>query len=190
MKKIGLFILTAAFVFSLSASDVSAAGLVLNGSGVRTKFLVGTLYTLSLYVSDQLKGKSGKEVIESNDAMYFVMQLESNLITRERFVESTGEGFGKSAASGYATAKKQAFLDQFNKTVFNKGDIIIMSYTPAGLTTTYKKVETGKDGKPAYMAVNLGTIAGLDLKKALFAIWLGPDPIQDSLKNALLGVKK
>ena len=33
----------------------------------------------------------------------------------------------------------------------------------------------------------LGTIPCLDLKKALFAIWLGEVPAQDSLKKALLG---
>jgi len=33
----------------------------------------------------------------------------------------------------------------------------------------------------------LGTLAGSDLAKALFAIWLGSVPVDDSLKQALLG---
>jgi hypothetical protein len=33
----------------------------------------------------------------------------------------------------------------------------------------------------------LGTVAGSDLAKALFAIWLGRVPVDDSLKQALLG---
>jgi len=33
----------------------------------------------------------------------------------------------------------------------------------------------------------LGTVAGSDLAKALFAIWLGSVPVDDSLKQALLG---
>ena len=115
--------------------------------------------------------------------MSMVLVLESKLITRERFVESTAEGFGKSAASGYATASKQKFLDQYNKVTFEKGDIVNMSYTPAGLTTTYKSVKTGKAARCS------GVIPGLDLKKALFAIWLGSNPIQESLKKELLGGK-
>jgi hypothetical protein len=32
-----------------------------------------------------------------------------------------------------------------------------------------------------------GTIPGLEFKKALFAIWLGSNPAQESLKNDMLG---
>ena len=31
------------------------------------------------------------------------------------------------------------------------------------------------------------TVEGLDFKKALFGIWLSDDPIQDSLKEEMLG---
>ena len=190
MKKIGIFAFVAALFISFTVADLSAAGaLVRNGSGVRTKSIFGTLYYLSLYVPGTLKGKSGKEIIEANDAMYFVLTIDSSLITRDRFVEATTEGFGKSAVAGYASPKKAAFLAQFGKSVFKKGDIILMSYTPAGLTTTYKKKVEGKDGKVEFKAEVLGTIAGLDLKKALFAIWLGPTPIQENLKTSLLSGK-
>jgi hypothetical protein len=190
LKKSGLLLIVAALLFSFTVSDVKAAGkLVLNGSGVRTKMILGTMYSLALYVPEELKGKDGKKILEANDSMYFVLLIQSSLITRARFLEATSEGFGKSAAAGYASAKKQAFLNQFNKTELAKGDIIVMSYTPAGLTTTYrKKVE--EKGKPVkYNDQVLGTIAGIDLKKALFAIWLGPTPIQDSLKASLLAGK-
>jgi len=187
MRKLGLFMIIATILISLSASDgfafqLGGKEMVKNGAGVRSKFLVGTLYNATLWVPAAIKGKSGKEIIEANQPMSVVLVLESKLITRERFVESTAEGFGKSAAAGYASAKKQAFLDQFNKVTFQKGDIINMSYTLAGLTTSYKSVTSGK-------VEVLGVIPGLDLKKALFAIWLGSSPIQESLKKELLGGK-
>jgi hypothetical protein len=190
VKKIGIFTFIAALFISLAMADLSAAGkMVLNGTGVRTKSIFGSLYYLSLYVPEQLKGKSGKEIIDANESMNLVLKIDSKLITRERFVEATTEGFGKSAAAGYASPKKAAFLAQFDKTTFAKGDFVIMSYTPAGgLVTSYKKL-VEKDGKKEYTAQVLGTIAGIDLKKALFAIWLGPTPIQDSLKASLLGGK-
>jgi len=32
-----------------------------------------------------------------------------------------------------------------------------------------------------------GTIEGKDFADALFAVWLGPNPVQEDLKKALLG---
>jgi hypothetical protein len=32
-------------------------------------------------------------------------------------------------------------------------------------------------------------VAGLEFKAALFAIWLGSSPVQESLKQGLLGLK-
>lgn len=190
MKKIGIFAFVAALAVAFALSDLSAAGkLVLNGTGVRSKAILGSMYILSLYVPETLKGKKAKEIIDANEPMYFVLKIDSKLITRERFVEATTDGFGKAAASGYSTPKKGAFLAQFGKATFAKGDLVVMSYNPAGgMTTTYKK-KVEKDGKVDFQAQVLGTIAGLDLKKALFAIWLGSNPAQDSLKAGLLGGK-
>lgn len=187
MKKLGLLTIIATILISLSASDgyafrLGGKEMVKNGSGVRTKFLIGTLYNATLWVPAALKGKTDKEIIEANQPMSIVLVLESKLITRERFVESTSDGFNKAAESGYTTASKQKFLNQYSAITFQKGDVFNMSYTPAGLTTSYKSVKTGK-------VQVLGVIPGLDLKKALFAIWLGSKPVQDSLKKGLLGGK-
>ena len=188
MKKLGLFMIIATILISLSAPDgfafqLGGKEMVKNGQGTRTKFLVGATYIATLWVPATLKGKSGKEIIEANEPMSMVLVLQSNMVTRERFVEALSEGFDKAATSGYKTASKQAILDLYKNVTFQKGDVVNMSYTPAGLTTTYKSV------KPGSKVETLGTIAGLDLKKALFAIWLGSAPIQDSLKSELLSGK-
>jgi hypothetical protein len=187
VKKFGLFVIIAAILISFSASDgfafkLGGKDMVKNGSGVRTKSIFGTLYYLTLSLPASLQGKDGKVIIDANEPMLMVLTIDSRLITRERFVEATTEGFGKSAAAGYVSASKQKFLDQFAKVKFAKGDVISMTYTPAGLTTQIKYKESGK-------LETLGSIAGLDLKKALFAIWLGPTPIQESLKKSLLAGK-
>jgi hypothetical protein len=188
VKRLSLLVIIAACVVSLSVPGMSAdfmiggKKMVKNGSGVRTKSIFGTLYYLTLYVPENLKGKDGKMIIEANEPMSMVLVLDSSLVTRERFVETTTEGFAKSAAAGYSSPKKQAFLDQYKKIKFTKGDVISMTYTPAGLTTQIKYKESGK-------LETLGSIAGLDLKKALFAIWLGAKPVQDSLKASLLSGK-
>ena len=187
MKKLFLLATAVFLCVTLSGTDgfsfkLGGKEMVKNGSGTRTRSVFGTLYYATLWVPAQLQGKSAKEIIEADQPMSIVLALDSSLINRERFVEATSEGFGKSEASGYASLKKQAFLSLFDKVKFSKGDIISMAYAPAGLTTSIQYKETGKTEA-------LGTIAGLDLKKALFAIWLGVNPIQESLKNSLLSGK-
>jgi hypothetical protein len=188
VKRLSLLVIIAACVLSLSVPGMSADFMIggkkmaKNGSGVRTKSIFGTLYFLTLYVPENLKGKDGKAIIEANEPMSMILVLDSKLVSRERFVETVKEGFAKSASAGYASLKTKAFMDQFNTIKFTKGDVVYMTYTPAGLTTQFKFKETGK-------TQNLGSIAGLDLKKALFAIWLGTNPVQDSLKASLLSGK-
>lgn len=188
MKRLSLLVIIAAIALTISMPGMSAdfmiggKKMVKNGSGVRTKSIFGTLYYLTLYVPETLKGKDGKAIIDANEPMSMVLVLDSRLVTRERFLETVSEGFAKSAAAGYPSAKTKAFMDQFAKIKFTKGDIVYMTYTPAGLTSQFKYTATGK-------MENLGTIAGLDLKKALFAIWLGPNPVQENLKAALLSGK-
>lgn len=166
-------------LFAAAMPATAADGLVVNGTGLRTKPILGAMYELSLYVPAELKGAEAKPLIESDQPMEFVLVLKSGLITRARFVETTESGFAKAAQSGYASDQTQAFLDQFANTTFKKGDTVVMRHGPEGLTTFYRKADGSE--------TTLGTIAGLDLKKALFAIWLGDTPAQASLKQALLG---
>ena len=187
MKRTSLLALMLALLVSLFASDgfsfmLGGKEMVKNGSGNRSRFLFGTLYVATLYVPANLQGKSAKDIIESNDPMSMVLVIESKLITKDRFLEATIEGFNKAASAGYATAKKQAYLDQFKKIELKKGDILTMSYAGGAVATTLKGAESNK-------TETLGTIAGLDFKKALYAIWLGPSPVQESLKKGLLSGK-
>ena len=41
--------------------------------------------------------------------------------------------------------------------------------------------------KVSVRGTDRGTIEGQDFADALFAVWLGPDPVQDDLKKALVG---
>ncbi|TFH40220.1 MAG: hypothetical protein E4G96_07895 [Chrysiogenales bacterium] len=187
MKKIGLLLILSALVISFGITDgfafkLGGQEMVRNGSGNRTKSIFGTLYYATLWLPASLQGKSGSQIIDANQPMMMVLTLDSGLITRERFVEATSEGFGKAEAAGYSTPKKKAFLDQFGKVKFSKGDVISLTYANGALSTS---IRFKADGKKE----SLGAIAGLDLKKALFAIWLGPKPIQESLKKSLLAGK-
>jgi hypothetical protein len=187
VKRTSLFALVLVIMVSFFASDgfsfmLGGKEMVKNGTGNRTKFLFGTLYVATLYVPADLKGKSAKDIIESNEPMSMVLVIESNLITRDRFLEATSEGFNKAASSGYPSAHKQTYLDQFKKVELKKGDVLTMNYGGGAVVTMLKASKSNK-------TQTLGTIAGLEFKKALYAIWLGPNPVQDSLKNGLLSGK-
>ena len=181
-----LRLLVPALLLALATIAAATESLVLNGSGVRTKMILGTMYDLSLYVPESLKGADAQSILESGKPMEFVLLIKSSLITRDRFVEATTEGFAKAAAAGYASGKTPAFLEQFAATEFRKGDTVVMRYGPDGLSTFYR---TPAEGETPATEIKLGAIPGLDLKKALFAIWLGDSPVQESLKNALLRAK-
>jgi len=182
---------TLAALLLLAPAAQASDTLVLNGSGLRTKMILGAMYELSLMVPSALQGADAQQIIDSDQPMNLVLTIKSKLINRKRFVHATSGGFAKAAKSGYETNQQEAFLGQFDKTVFRKGDIIVMSYSPKGLVTLYQKKSAPEKGKDAtYTDTILGTLPSLDLKKALFAIWLGDAPVQASLKKELLGEKK
>jgi len=174
----------------LSALTASAADLAVNGSGLRTKMILGAMYELELRVPADLKGADATTLIEADQPMEFVLTIQSGLINRKRYVHATTGGFKKAAESGYATGQQAAFLAQFDDTEFHKGDVIVMSYDPAkGLASTYKTLVRTKGEPDTFKETVLATLPGLDLKQAVFAIWLGDSPVQESLKEALLGEK-
>lgn len=172
-----------AALLAFAAAAPAADELVLNGSGLRTKMLLGTMYELSLRVPESLQGAEAAAILEADRPMELVLTIRSSLITRARFVEATTEGFAKAAAAGHASEQTQAFLDQFAGTEFRKGDTVVMRYGSGQLTTLYRAAA----GAAPAAETELGSIPGLGLKQALFAIWLGEQPVQESLKNDLLG---
>ncbi len=186
MRKAVLFVL---LVFTFSAVFLSDGyslrlgnkDLVKLGVGQRSMFIIGTVYYASLWVPQELKGKSAKEIIEADEPCAVILSIDSRLITSEKFIKATREGFAKAAASGYATNKSEAFLARFSAIQIGRGDTFYLYYTPkVGLSASYKSKATGE-------TKNMGVTAGLDFKKALFAIWLGPNPVQESLKRGMLG---
>lgn len=179
--KLRLLAPAAALFLACAVAAVASESLVVRGVGVRTKPILGAMYKLTLSVPESLKDGDAKTLVDADQSMEFVLEIQSRLISRARFVEATTEGFAKAAEAGYASQQTQAFLDQFAATEFKKGDAVVMRYANGALTTFYRKQADGSE-------TTLGAIPGLDLKKALFAIWLGDVPVQDSLKKSLLAV--
>ena len=153
--------------------SIEAGGktLKLNGAGLRKK-VVFKVYVAGLYLENPTHDASAAVSSDETKSMrlHVLRTLDAGKIT-----EAITEGFERNSKTQMGGLK--ARLDRFNSMFPNvaEGDEIVMSYFPGkGTVVTAKGTEKG-------------TIEGKDFADALFAVWLGPNPVQEDLKKALLG---
>jgi hypothetical protein len=153
---------------------VDGKELALNGAGLREKF-VFDLYVGGLYTTT--KSTNGTTLVNADQAMAITLDIVSKLVTQDKMIEAITEGFEDSVSS--AERKKlqpkiNQFIGFFNEEIV-KGNEFQLAYVPGKGTMAHK------NGKM------LGTIEGLEFKKALFGIWLGNNPADKDLKAGMLG---
>lgn len=147
--------------------------LVLNGQGVRDKFFMD-LYECGLYLTQ--KSKDATQIIEEDKPMSLKLHIVSSLITSEKMENATRDGFKKSTNGNTKSLNLEieAFINVFSDLKDN--DKYNFFYLP-------------NTGVKIYKNENLvSTIKGIEFKKALFGIWLGTEPAQESLKEDLLNL--
>ena len=189
MKKSIITLSFVVFLFSNASAQVTIYGatlpakltqtkteLILNGAGVRTKFFM-KVYVSGLYLT--AKSKVAKDIIAADKPMAVRMHIISNLMTNSNMSTAVKEGFEKSTGGNTEPIqpKIDACLKIFNKDLIKVGDVFDIYYIPKEGTKIFKN---GKFQEPI--------IPGLDLKRAIFGIWLCPDPVEDSLKEKMLGL--
>jgi len=149
---------------------------VLNGAGVRKHYFINT-YVAGLYIPK--KNSDPNAIINADEAIAVRLQIISSLVTQERMTESVKEGFRK--ATGGKTAPIQKEIDLvlkiFNSEPIKVGDVFDIWYIPG------KGVIASKNAKKLAME-----IPGLAFKKLLYSIWLGKDPVDEGLKDGMLGL--
>jgi hypothetical protein len=150
--------------------SVEGKALKLNGAGVRKK-AVFKVYVAALYLENPSKDAATVTSSEQVKSMrlHVLRSLKGAQIT-----EAIAEGFQRNSQAKMADLKPR--LDEFNAMFpdVTEGDEIVMTYVPGkGTTVSVKGAEKG-------------TIEGKDFGDALFAVWLGADPVQGSLKTELL----
>ncbi|MBI3897969.1 MAG: chalcone isomerase family protein [Gammaproteobacteria bacterium] len=152
---------------------VQTNDLVLNGAGIRTrvffKIYVGALY---------LKAREGNtlSVLAAPAPKSVRLHLLHSEISADKLVDAWNDGFAANHTADELKALK-ARIDQFNKlfpTVF-RGDVIRLDLLLDGSTEVFIN-----DKKR-------GAVPGEDFQKALLKIWLGNNPVDKDLKQALLG---
>lgn len=172
------------FSFNSQAQDVTVSGATFptkfkindkvveyNGAGLRQKYFFN-LYVAALYVPNRTS--DAQKIIDLDEESAIRIKLLSNKVTRDKFVETVKDGFATSS-EGKASEKEIAdFMKIFN-VEFKEGDEVILIYKP-------------ESGVEVYMnKKHLGGAKGLAFKQALWGIWLGKTPADESVKKAMLG---
>jgi len=179
----GLMLISFSFFTTLNAKEITGIkipntiknpALHLNGAGIRNKFFFD-LYVGALYL--QHKTHDAHAIIDANNTMEMTLYITSSLISTDKMVSATLEGFENATQRNITPLKKDidTFLHVFQEKIRN-GDIYRFLYKPKTGVQIYKNQKLTT------------TIKGLAFKKALFGIWFCDKPAQVSLKQAMLGL--
>jgi hypothetical protein len=151
--------------------------IVFNGAGIRTKSFID-MYAAALYLNQ--KQSNYVKIIEADEPMAIRLNILSQLITPKNFIENTRAGFERSTRGN--TAPIETKIDRMCsvfKDQIRKGDIFDLIYVPGVGTQIYHngKLKT--------------TIEGLDLKKAMFGIWIIDNPWHgcEPMRRGMLGLE-
>lgn len=155
--------------------DPGGLPLVLNGAGVRQKFWLD-VYAVALYLPSA--SADAEQAIAALGAKRVAISMLRDVDAAE-FVEALTAGLRRnhSAAQLRAFAPQIARLTQImtGLGVAKRGMRVTLDLVPGGGTAV------SIDGVPRG-----GPIAGEDFYRALLRNWLGPNPVSDQLKRALL----
>lgn len=147
-----------------------------NGAGIRKK-AVFKVYAMALYLADKHGDAEG--VLAAKGPKRVAIHLLRDL-SAQQFVEALQEGMISNHSESEMAALKDR-LKPFSETLLAIGEAktgtsVLIDWLPeSGTRLTVNGQAKGKE------------IAGEDFYRALLRIWLGKKPVQDDLKQALLG---
>jgi hypothetical protein len=174
------FLLLSSHAFALDVAGVNVTPtvavrqktLLLNGAGVRKKYLTVKVYVGALYTERkvttpaQLLADPGEKLLR----MHFVYKK----VEKKAIVETFAEGLENNSPGVARTAEAKAFLSWF-KADFVAGDTVDISLSPDGTVTA---THNGKV---------LGTVRSPALVQGVLLIWFGEVPADGGLKKGMLG---
>jgi hypothetical protein len=151
---------------------VEGKALKLNGMGVRTKAIF-KVYVAGLYV--ETPSKNAVDLITKDEVHQVKMQLLRDL-DKGKLAGGFKEGLQGAAPEKVAAVKDR--LEKFCAVIpdLKEGEALVITYVPGKGTTL-----EGPAG-------SLVTIEGKDFAQALFTVWLGKKPVDEDLKNGLVGL--
>ena len=147
--------------------------LQLNGMGYRTKFIFD-IYVGGLYTESRVESRDAAQALKGPKRV--VMHIVYDEVERKKITDGWNNGFEENN-SEKQLEKLQARLKIFNSYFpdLKKNDVLLFDYIPA----TGTRVTINGEIK--------GIIEGADFYSALLDVWLGEEPADDDLKDAMLG---
>lgn len=155
--------------------SVSGHDLVLNGAGLR-RILFVRVYTAALYLPD--RQHDPKLILDRDAPRSLQLTLLHDLSTEQNLGALKGGLIANNTPEQMAAIRPE--VDRFLGYIGSlhevaRGTVIRLDYQPGTGTLV------GVNGR------HVGTVAGAEFNQAMMRIWLGDNPVQLSLKQALLG---
>ena len=155
--------------------QVEAKDLVLNGAGLRKRFIF-SVYVLGLYLPEKKTDAAAVLDLAGPKRALIIMQRD---VSAEQFTEAMLDGLRPNVSEAEYKALEPR-LKQLMDVIAEakeakKGMTIAIDWTGSATRLAFNGAPVGKP------------IPGEDLYRALLRIWLGDNPVQDDLKKALLG---
>ncbi len=154
---------------------LAAAGpLRLNGAGVRRKVFV-PVYAVGLYLP--VPARDAAQVLAVDGPRLVHMHFLHSEVARDKLVAAWDEGFAANHEAAALAALRER-ITRFNGLfdTLHRGDTVVLAFDPrAGAT------QVTINGQVR------GAIPGADFAAGLLRVWLGPAPVSEDLKAALLG---
>jgi hypothetical protein len=181
-----MVLLSTLYITAISARDIDGVSLPdkvtlkdtvtelqLNGMGYRTKF-VFKIYIGALYTETKVNTRDAAQALTGPKRV--VMHVVYDEVAREKMIKAWHEGFEENN-SREQLEKLQARLNTFVNYFpdLKAGDEVLFDYIPASGT----RVTINGEEK--------GVIDGADFYQALLDVWLGDEPADADLKEAMLG---
>jgi hypothetical protein len=160
----------------VKAPDTVTAGgkeLKLNGLGLRKKAIF-KVYVAALYL--ETTSKDAATILAADGVRRVEMTMLRDL-EKGKIVDAVHDGFKKN--SGDALPKLQERLAKFTAAIpdLKEGEKLTLMYVPGTGTSV-----TGGNGAAM-------TVEGKDFADALFSVWLGKEPVSESLRDGMLGIE-
>lgn len=148
--------------------------LQLNGFGTRSKMFL-EVYVQALYLA-QLS-QDPVDIMNRDLEMGIRIQITSSMVSSSKLTRNLEKGFEQSSGDIIEELRpRMELLKGFLSDKIVKDDVFNLIYNPIDSSVWVYKNDELK-----------GKIPGMDFKKALFGIWLSDHPVDDKLKNDLLG---
>jgi len=158
--------------------QVGGGSLTLNGAGLRSKIGLFDVYVAALYLPQ--KSGDADTIIKAHEPRRMVMKMKRG-VSSETMTKAFHEGVANNLNQQQLAALKPKLdaLDRSFASVneLKEGDEIDIDFSADGST------------RVTYNGQQKDIIPGADLSEALLKIWLGKKPVQDDLKQELLGAK-